>query len=335
MGPSDRGWKMRDSRLECSVVIVDDSRTMQALLDNAFSKRNDFRVIGFSSDAAVAAEMIRRLRPDVVTIDLCMPYVDGAALLDMIADLKDICKIVVSDLPFKNLLLSAKLVEAGAAACLSKSDLVSNPTAFFRKMNAAVFRERTPRNNSFRNGSSQTAQVSVPRTDGPTLNNQFPIPSDENQRIAIIRRKGLVNPIRERYFDLVTEHVAKITAFPVCLLTFIDRDTQWIKSSSGFEVEKTPRDEAFCNYTIAQGGAFVVANAMADSRFADNPLVTGPPSIRSYAGHPVVTSDGVTVGALCVIDNRVRTVSKLVLDQLAGMSLIVAEMINQRPAVAA
>jgi chemotaxis response regulator CheB len=63
------------------VVVVDDSRTIQAILDNAFSARTDFRVVGFAADGNVAAEMIRRLMPDVVTIDLAMPYIDGEALL--------------------------------------------------------------------------------------------------------------------------------------------------------------------------------------------------------------------------------------------------------------
>jgi DNA-binding NarL/FixJ family response regulator len=327
---------MRDRRLERSVVIVDDSRTIQALLDNAFSKRNDFRVVGFSSDASVAAEMIRELRPDVVTIDLCMPYLDGAGLLDLISDLDDVCKVIVSDLPFKNLLLSAKLIEAGAAACVAKSDLAANQEGFFRKVNAAIASNKARPRTAPKPLIALTTSELTPLPETPS--NEiipFPVPADEAKRIETLHRKRLLNAKPERQFDLVTKHVAKVTAFPVALLTFIDKDTQWIKSASGLDVTQTPRSEAFCNYTIAQGGPFVVANAASDLKFARNPLVTGGPSIRCYAGHPVVTSDGLTVGSLCVIDNRVRTVSKHVLDQLAGMSAIVAEMIDQRPALAA
>ena len=87
---------MGSSPLQLKVVIVDDSRTVQAMLDNAFSKRTDFDVVGFASDAPSAAEMVRRLKPNIVTIDLCMPYLDGAALLEMLSDTPTVCKIVVS-----------------------------------------------------------------------------------------------------------------------------------------------------------------------------------------------------------------------------------------------
>lgn len=325
-----------DSRLCRRVVIVDDSRTIQAMLDNAFSKRADFRVVGFSSDATMAVEMIRHLMPDVVTIDLNMPYVDGATLLRMIGNLKTVCKIIVSDAPAKSLALSASLLEAGAALCLSKSELPVNPDHFFSKINAAAAKTSKDCKRDSSTAGDPRARGGVAATSLQAgRDKSFPRPIDEKARIKIVRQKRLTNSERERQFDLVTKHVAKITGFPVSLLTFMDSDTQWIKSANGWDVDSTLREEAFCNYTIAQGGAFVVANAASDERFSHFPSVTNAPSIRCYAGHPVTTSDGVTVGALCVIDNRVRTVSKHVLDQLAGMSEIVAEMINQRPSIAA
>jgi DNA-binding NarL/FixJ family response regulator len=317
---------------ERRVVIVDDSRTIQAMLDNAFSQRTDFRVVGFSSDATMAVEMIRRLMPDVVTIDLNMPYIDGATLLRMIDDLKTVCKVIVSDAPLKNMALSATLINAGAALCLGKSELAADPGKFFAKINAAAENLSKGKRNYLSTIGGFTNRNAPPSpANQAKLNRSFPMPVDERQRIEIVRQKGLTNSKRERQFDLVTKHVTRATGFPVSLLTFMDSDTQWIKSASGLDLDSTPREEAFCNYTIAQGGAFVVANAASDERFSDFPSVTDAPSIRCYAGHPVTTSDGVTVGALCVIDNRVRTVSKHVLDQLAGLSEIVAEMINQRP----
>jgi DNA-binding NarL/FixJ family response regulator len=325
-----------DALIKRRVVIVDDSRTIQAMLDNAFSKRTDFRVVGFSSDAVMAVEMIRRLMPDIVTIDLNMPYIDGATLLKMIADLTTVCKIVVSDAPLNNLALAASLIQSGAALCLGKSDLAADPDQFFSKINAAAMTTSKGKRHYLSTIDSVKDQgAAVARVPQATRERAFPVPADEKERIQIVRQKRLTNSDRERQFDLVTKHVARATGFPVSLLTFMDRDTQWIKSANGLDLDSTPREEAFCNYTIAQGGAFVVANAANDERFSHFPSVTNAPSIRCYAGHPVTTSDGVTVGSLCVIDNRVRTVSKNVLDQLAGMSEIVAEMINQRPPVAA
>lgn len=313
------------------VVIVDDSRTIQAMLDNAFSKRTDFRVVGFSSDAATAVDMIRNLMPDIVTIDLNMPYIDGATLLRMIADLETVCKIVVSDAPLKNLALAASLRQAGAALCLGKTDLAADPDAFFTKVRAAAkgIGKGTRDHRATAEGVSRWG-IAVAQTSPLRVNKDFPVPADEKDRLQFLRRNELANNERERRFDLVTRHLTRVTDFPVSLLTFIDRDTQWIKSASGLEIGSTPREEAFCNYTIAQGGAFVVANAASDRRFAHFPSVANSPNVRCYAGYPVITSDGINVGALCVIDNRVRTVPKHVLDQLAGMADLVGEMIDQR-----
>ena len=313
------------------VVIVDDSRTIQAMLDNAFSKRTDFQVVGFSSDAATAVDMIRNLMPDIVTIDLNMPYIDGATLLRMVADLETVCKIVVSDAPLKNLALAASLVQAGAALCLGKTDLAADPTAFFTKVRAAAkgIGKGARRHRATGDGASHLV-IAAAEMSPVRAKKHFPVPGDEKDRLQFLRRSKLANNERERRFDLVTRHLTRVTDFPVSLLTFIDRDTQWIKSASGLEIRSTPREEAFCNYTIAQGGAFVVANAASDRRFAHFPSVANSPSVRCYAGYPVITSDGINVGALCVIDNRVRTVPKHVLDQLAGMADIVAEMIDQR-----
>lgn len=326
---------IRSSLLQRRVVIVDDSRTVQAILDNAFSKRSDFRVVGFAHDASSAVEMIRRLLPEIVTIDLCMPYIDGAALLEMIRDLPHICKIVVSEKSLSNLLLTAKLIEAGASACIPKKLIVDNPDSFFKSINDAVRKTAGKGHYLSSIGQASAAPKAISADLFAKASVGFPVPYDENDRIAFIKRSGLANAKRERPFDLITKHIATATAFPACLLTVIDRDTQWIKSAYGMDVESTPRDQAFCNYTIAQGGAFVVSNAASDERFANNLLVKGLPNIRSYAGHPVVNQDGVAIAALCVIDMRVRTVSQHVIEQLAGMSAVIAAMIDQRVAVAA
>lgn len=319
---------MAISGTEKRVVVVDDSKTIQAMLDTAFSNRPGFRVVGIAGDAESAVEMIRRLMPDIVTIDLCMPYLDGATLLEMLSDLKSVCKIVVSDRATANLLLTARLFEAGASMCLSKSDLARDPGEFFRRILAAADALAKHKQASSNDARDRHPSASDQGPAVPALS--FPLPMDEEARLRLIAQKALANPTRERQFDLITQHVAKLTAFPACLLTVIDRRTQWVKSAYGLEMESTPRHQAFCNYTIAQEGAFVIQNAASDVRFTHNSLVAAPAHIRSYAGHPVRTKEGVNVAALCVVDMRIRTVSKHVLDQLAGMPEIVAELVNQR-----
>lgn len=316
------------------VVVVDGSKTMQAMLDNAFSTRSDFEILAFSSDAYSAAAIVRKLMPDIVTIDLQTPDMDSIALLQMISDLTSVCKIIVADKPFSDLFQISRLIDAGAAVCLKKSDLISDPTGFFKRLNLVGNSfGRISKNSVSAESNILTAIDAINPSSVHETQFPFPVPEDESKRLDFIARKQLNNAIRERHFDLVTTYLAKVTSFSSCLLTFIDRDTQWIKSVHGMDVKSTPRSHAFCNYTIAHGGTFVVSDATKDKRFYRNPLVLGPPNIRTYAGHAVVNVDGITVGALCLIDNTVRTVSKQVLTQLTGMAEIVAEMIDQRSSI--
>lgn len=315
------------------VVIVDDSRTMQAILENAFSNRPEFNVVGVAGDAHSGADMIKLLRPDIATIDLCMPYIDGVALLNLLDQPSSTCAITVSDMTAKNILLTTNLQKSGASACLSKRELADDPKSFFNKVASAyeTFQVTRKRQIAAMGSNAKPIRTVPDAVETTPAHFGYPVPMDEERRLDILGRTQLGNAERERQFDLVTKHLAAATAFPVCLLTFIDKDTQWIKSGQGIEVESTPREQAFCNYTISQGGAFVVINATEDSRFAANPLVTGAPQIRSYVGHPVVASDGTRIGALCLIDIKPRTVSTGVLRQLGGMAEIVSAMIEQRP----
>jgi two-component sensor histidine kinase/PAS domain-containing protein len=95
---------------------------------------------------------------------------------------------------------------------------------------------------------------------------------------------------------------------PIALVSFVDEDRQWFKARVGIEVQQTPREWAFCSHTIAgqPDAAFVVRDAAKDPRFADNPLVTGEPYIRFYAGVPLHTPDGHSLGTVCVISDQPR-----------------------------
>ena len=93
---------------------------------------------------------------------------------------------------------------------------------------------------------------------------------------------------------------------PVALITLVDRERQWIKSAAGVDVTETPRDEAFCSHVVAGRQPMLVQDARQDPRFAENPLVTGGPKVRFYAGYPLCMDDGSCVGTLCLIDNKPR-----------------------------
>jgi DNA-binding NarL/FixJ family response regulator len=314
------------------VVIVDDSRTSQVILEAAFHSQGGLEIVGVACDAPSGFEMVRKLGPDIVSIDLCMPYIDGSALLEMLAPFKGVCKLILSDQATSNVLLASKLEAAGASICLSKSELANQPASFFRKLLRACekIEDAGWRDVPLLTLTSDSEKRSGVRVAKPPVHVGIPIPFDEEARLADLQRKGLANAVRERQFDLVTRFVAEETDFPVCLMTFIDRDTQWIKSAYGYDAASGPRSDAFCNYTIAGGKLFVVANAETDARFATNPMVTGEPHFRTYAGQPIVSAEGVRLGALCILDTKVRAVTPSMTRKLAFFSDILSSMIEGR-----
>ncbi|WP_375391128.1 response regulator [uncultured Sphingomonas sp.] len=322
---------------EQRVVIVDDSRTTRAVLEAVLDASTAFRVVGVASDAPSAAKMVADLKPDLVTIDLCMPYIDGAGLLAMLAGQNDVCKVVISDHAASSMAMVTRLRNAGAATCIAKRDIAADPAAFVRTMQgiAASFRRPGALPRSVPSDHEGALRAMPYRGLRRALPFGYPIPKDEAERLDYLARKHLANAERERQFDLITGHVAQLSTFPMCLMTFIDRDTQWLKSAYGLAGSSTPRCEAFCNYTIAQDDCFVVRNAANDPAFATNPLVTGDPQIRTYVGHPIVTQEGIHAGALCVIDKKVRLVTDTLKAELKGMAEIAAETLNRRPLLAA
>jgi diguanylate cyclase (GGDEF)-like protein len=130
--------------------------------------------------------------------------------------------------------------------------------------------------------------------------------TDEEARLAALRRYEIHDTTESRPFQRIVDLVQQIMGVPMAAVTLIDDDTQWFRAQRGLPGTETPRAEAFCNYTIAQHGPFAVSDARTDPRFADNPMVTGSPHIRSYLGVPLTTPDGYNVGSLCAIDNEPR-----------------------------
>nr|WP_308936692.1 sensor domain-containing diguanylate cyclase [Duganella radicis] len=112
-------------------------------------------------------------------------------------------------------------------------------------------------------------------------------------------------PAEER-FDRVTRMARRMFRVPVALVSLVDENRQWFKSAQGIDTCETPRSVSFCGHAILGDDIFVIPNALQDPRFADNPLVTGDPHIRFYAGCPLRSAGGVKVGTLCLIDHVPR-----------------------------
>ena len=136
---------------------------------------------------------------------------------------------------------------------------------------------------------------------------QTTIPANEADRLENLRSYRILDTLPDEDYDDLTRLAAQICGTKVSLVSLIDKDRQWFKSQSGWDIGKqqTTRDIAFCSHTILQAdGPLVVNDAREDGRFADNPLVTGEPDIVFYAGMPLVTREGYALGSLCVIDHE-------------------------------
>lgn len=128
----------------------------------------------------------------------------------------------------------------------------------------------------------------------------------EEERLRALRGTGLLDTAPEARFDRITRVAAALAGTPVALISLIDADRQWFKSCVGLDVAETARDVAFCDHAIRTPEVTVAPDATLDPRFAANPLVTGDPHIRFYAGAPLVVG-GHAIGTLCVIDTAPRT----------------------------
>ncbi|MDO8911653.1 MAG: PAS domain S-box protein [Phenylobacterium sp.] len=155
--------------------------------------------------------------------------------------------------------------------------------------------------------------------------------SEELERIAALQDLRVLDTAPEAVFDSLTQLAALTFNAPVALVSLVDTDRQWFKSCIGLDVSETGRDVAFCDHAIRQDQAMVVLDASQDQRFRDNPLVTGAPSIRFYAGAPLILPDGHRLGTLCVIDFAPRqSFSQAARAQLEAMAASVTQALLMR-----
>ena len=131
-------------------------------------------------------------------------------------------------------------------------------------------------------------------------------PINETRRVETLRAYRVLDTPAEPAFDDLAALAAHICEAPISTITFIDDERQWFKSNVGLAGTQDRRDISFCAHAIVEPGLFIVPDAALDPRFADNPLVTGDPKIRFYAGAPLTAPNGDVLGTLCVIDRVPR-----------------------------
>jgi GAF domain-containing protein len=155
-----------------------------------------------------------------------------------------------------------------------------------------------------------------------------PIPDNDNERLAALHALLILDTPSERRFDRIVEFAAREFDVPIALISLLDRERQWFKARIGFGVCETARDISFCGHAIGGADTLLIPDARTDERFIDNPLVTGEPFIRFYAGAPLRLRAGYVIGTLCLIDTRVRALDAIELSILSTLRDLVVQEIE-------
>jgi GAF domain-containing protein len=148
------------------------------------------------------------------------------------------------------------------------------------------------------------------------------IPQDEQARLEMLRSLNILDTLPEERFDLLTRMAKRMFGVSIALVSLVDENRQWFESHIGLDASETSRDISFCGHAILGNEAFIIPNAMEDQRFADNPLVSGFPNIRFYAGCPL-DLNGHKLGTLCIIDEKPRSFEKEHIQALKDLASMV------------
>ncbi|WP_233888324.1 PAS domain S-box protein [Paraburkholderia flagellata] len=157
-----------------------------------------------------------------------------------------------------------------------------------------------------------------------------PLPPDEDVRLRALRQLDILDTDPEEAFDRISRLAAFAFDMPIVLISLVDEDRQWFKSHHGLAACETPRSVSFCAHAVLSKRMLVVEDALDDERFLDNPLVTGAPNIRFYAGSPLRLADGQVVGTLCLIDEKPRTFDEVQRAMLADFAHLVERELELR-----
>lgn len=156
------------------------------------------------------------------------------------------------------------------------------------------------------------------------------IPKDEAARLQELRSYGVLDSGADPHFDDISELARRIAGTEIGIVSLVDENRQWFKSCVGAPLgqQETPRQVSFCGHTILQRDPLIVNDALQDLRFADNPLVTGDPGVRFYAGFPLITSNGFVLGSLCAISRRPHQLTPEQIDSLRRLSSLTVQQLQ-------
>jgi len=152
----------------------------------------------------------------------------------------------------------------------------------------------------------------------------------ETSRVETLHRYGILDTPRERDFDAIAEHAARVAGTPIAFVSFLEEKRQWFKAMVGLDLDETSRAQSFCQHTLTRGDLWVVPNTTEEPLLADNPFVTGEQGIRFYAGAVIEAPDGSRLGTVCVLDRVPRTIDPVAADTLRMLAKQVATTLELR-----
>ena len=182
-----------------------------------------------------------------------------------------------------------------------------------------------------------TGSREVPESRGPAAL-WVDMEADEERRLIALQGYGVVGSAPEKEFDDIAVLATRVCAAPVAVISFLGRETQWMKSAVGMTAQEVPRGRSVCNRTLGGSGVHVIADLLQDPALADHPLVTAEPHARFYAGAPLLTIEGLALGTLCVLDRQPRSLTpdqQLMLEALARQVMAQLELRKQNAVLAA
>ena len=156
-----------------------------------------------------------------------------------------------------------------------------------------------------------------------------PRPDNEEERLAALHQLNILDTEPEAIFDRITTLAQTIFGVSSAAVSLVDQDRQWFKSMCGWDLRETPREQSFCTYAILEDGVFVVEDAAADDRFAQNPLVEAG-DLRFYAGAPLALENDVHIGTLCLIDDEPRPFGDEETAILSDLAKVVVDLLEAR-----
>lgn len=155
---------------------------------------------------------------------------------------------------------------------------------------------------------------------------QAPIPDNEELRLKKLYELNILDTLEEKAFDDLTQLAAHICGTPISIISLVDRDRQFLKSHYGIAANSMPREIGLCPHAILSNDLTIIEDTTQDERFFDNPIVTGEPNVKFYAGAPLFFDDDICVGTLCIVDHTPRTITDA---QQEALRVLAQQVITQ------